>query len=67
MFGSVNGIYLDVGANGSGNLVYNVTGSGIYYGYNAPAAVTGNTVYGAGLGISGGEYQTGGIIPISGT
>ncbi len=66
IFGSANGIFLDGAAYATKNVVYDVTGSGIDYGNSAPAPIVGNTVYGAGTGISGAEYYTGPVISITG-
>jgi Ca2+-binding RTX toxin-like protein len=64
VYGSANGIFLGGGALALDNLVYGSSGSGIDYSLSAPAGVTGNTVFGNNIGISGGLYYTGPVVPI---
>ena len=66
VFGSSYGIFVDGGSYASQNVVYDITGTGIDYGSSAPGPIVGNTVYGAGTGISGSEYYSGPVISITG-
>jgi parallel beta-helix repeat protein len=66
VYGSANGIYVAGGALAEDNLAYDVSGTGVYYTTSAPLGIIGNTVFGDNVGISGGEYYTGAVIPIEG-
>ena len=66
-YGDVNGIWAGGGAVAEDNLSYDNSGSGLYYTSSAPTAITGNTLYGNAIGISGAEYYPpGGTLPITG-
>ena len=66
VFGGADGISAGGGAQVSGNVVYDMSGSGITYGGGAPAAISGNTLYGDATGILGGETSNGGTTAIDG-
>ena len=65
-YGDVNGMFLGSGAVVEDNLVYDNSGTGIYYTLSPPAAISGNTIYGNAYGITGAEYYTGPTILITG-
>ncbi len=66
IYGSVNGIGVGSEVIAQDNLVYDNSGDGIYYTLSPPTAITGNTIYGNAIGISGAEYYTGPTIAITG-
>ena len=66
VYGSTSGIFVGGSSVAMDNLVYDNSGSAIFYTLSAPAAITGNTLYGNAVGISGAEYYTGPSIPIAG-
>ncbi len=66
VFGGVNGIFAGSNAVVNNNLIYDISGTAVWYGLSAPTSLDNNTIYGAAYGITGGEYYTGAPIAIEG-
>ncbi|HTW70835.1 MAG TPA: right-handed parallel beta-helix repeat-containing protein [Acetobacteraceae bacterium] len=66
VYGSTNGLFLNGGADALDNLVYDVSGTAIFYTLSLPNAISGNTLYGDGIGVTGAEYYVGATLTISG-